>query len=461
MTRTQQIQMMLLSWLALMTALFVVAPFPGVVAVWVSGGLGLLALGFLFPDVALICAMISVVLQVENFLFFYNFNLNHDGIFASSTFHKVISLALMVPAVVRYGVRPKINQGILALTLILLASFVAATRLPALDVTQMFQTYVGLSIPLMVFNLRLNERAIDSHLAVIAWLPMMSVILGYMAQFAGLSTLDGVQWQAFAPEEMTGAHRLAGINIPAALAALAYVSFFVSVYQAILYRKNGYYGMAVVALLITVLSGSRGPLGAELLFSGLGVAFASRRELPGSMKINFAVVGAVVLVVGLALYWPNLQGRFAGGTTATGDTEVLNTSGRSQIWQVEFDAWQKNPAFGRGLGAGAIILLDSTWGNLVQARATHNEYLRLLLDGGIFGLVAYILGFAALIITECRGMGATAKRLTFTLFLSFAIWSFFDNTISSSWTLIEFYAVALLLFQNRLYEQKLRRLESS
>jgi O-antigen ligase len=207
---------------------------------------------------------------------------------------------------------------------------------------------------------------------------------------------------------------------------------------------------------ITVLSGGRGPLGAEILFAGLGIFTSSDRELRGSVKVNFAIAGAIVLALALALYWPNLSARFAETQTATGQSEAFNTSGRSQIWDVEFAAWQKSLVFGRGIGAGAVILLDSTWGNLVEARATHNEYLRLGLDGGIFGLLSYLIGFTLLIVRECRGTSTTTKRLTFTLFLAFGIWSFFDNTISSSWTLLTFYAVALLLFQARLVERRRR-----
>jgi O-antigen ligase len=459
MIRALQIRMMLLSWLALLTAVFAVAPEHGMQFVWISAGLGAVGLAFLFPDAALILSMGSLMLGFENFLFFYNFNLNHDGIFASSTFHKALSLALLIPAIARYGLRPQVNYGILALTAMLIASFVAATRLPTLDDTQMIQTYVGLSIPLIVFNMRFNPRSIDSHMAILAWLPVLSIALGLLAQWAHLMSLDGIPWNIFELELMTGSNRLAGVNIPAALAALAYVSFFVSIFQAVLYGKKGYYAMAAIAFLITVLTGGRGPLGAEILFAGLGITISSNRELGGRVKINFAITAALVIALALALYWPNLAARFGSGETATGQTEVLNTSGRSQIWDVEFAAWQKNPVFGRGMGAGAVILLDNSWHNLVAARATHNEYLRLLLDGGIVGLISYFLGFVFLIVRECRDTGTTAKRLTFTLFLSFAIWSFFDNTISSGWTLITFYAVALLLFQARLAERR-RQLEA-
>jgi O-antigen ligase len=252
---------------------------------------------------------------------------------------------------------------------------------------------------------------------------------------------------------MTNSYRLSGINIPSGIAAIAYIAFFISIYQAILYKKNGYYGLAVVAFIITLLAGSRTPLAAEILFAGVGIFISSSKELGSRVKLNVGVAGAAVIVVAMGLYWPTLAQRFQ---SPDGNGDVINTSGRSDIWDIEYTAWQKNPMFGRGIGAGAVILLDEARLNLVEARATHNEYLRLLLDGGIFGLLAYIAGFAALILRDLQGTSSTTKRLTASLFLSFAIWSFFDNTISSGTTLETFYAVALLLFQARLHQRRER-----
>jgi O-antigen ligase len=287
---------------------------------------------------------------------------------------------------------------------------------------------------------------------IMAWLPILSVVLGLFAEWAGLLSADGERWGVFLFEYMTSSYRLQGINIPSGIAAIAYIAFFISIYQAILYKKNGYYAMAVVAFVITMLAGSRTPLAAEIIFAGLGIFISSGKELGGRVKLNVGVAGAVVLVLALALYWPTLSQRFMN---PVGNTDVVNTSGRSDIWEIEYTAWQKNPMFGRGIGAGAIILLDEARLNLVAARATHNEYLRLLLDGGIFGLIAYLFGFAALILRDLRGTSSTTRRLTASLFLSFAIWSFFDNTISSGTTLQTFYAVALLLFQARLHQRRL------
>jgi O-antigen ligase len=252
---------------------------------------------------------------------------------------------------------------------------------------------------------------------------------------------------------MTDSYRLSGINIPSGIAAIAYISFFISIYQAILFKKNGYYATAVIAFIITLLSGARTPLGAEILFAGLGIFMSSSKELGGRVKLNVGIAGAAVLVVALGLYGGTLAQRFA---STGGNGDVVNTSGRSEIWDIEYTAWQKNPVFGRGIGAGAVILLDEARLNLVEARATHNEYLRLMLDGGIFGLLSYLIGFGMLIARELKGTSTTTKRLTYSLLLSFAVWSFFDNTISSGTTLETFYALVLLLFQARLVQRRER-----
>ena len=440
----------LAAWLGFVTLVALIMPEK---ALFLLIGTTVAALGFaafLFPGLALILGMISSMISVENFLFFKNFTLNNDSFLNSSSFHKVILLALMMPAILRYGLKSRMNPVIMALVMMFLATFVFSTRLPGLDNAQVLQTLVGLAMPFIVFNMRLKPQWVDSHLTILAWFPIISIVLAYGAEFAGLKDTLGGSWANIRFEAFTGAYRMGGINIPASLAALAFVGFVISIFQAVLYQKKGYYGLAGLMVLITVFTGTRAPLAVEIIFAGLGILISSNQDLRASAKLNFGIIGAVLLAVILIAYWPNLEARFV----RQGSGEGLNTSGRTQIWDIEYQAFEQNPLFGRGLGAGAIILLDQEWQNLKEARATHNEFLRLLVDGGIVGLSAYLVGLFLLIRPECRGVNKTAGRLICVLFFAFAIYSFTDNTISSNYTLIFFYAVALLLYQAQLAAQR-------
>lgn len=433
-------------WLGLLTVVTFAMPHNMMMLVALTAACALVILAFLFPGASLILAIFTIPLSVENFYFFLIFNQNYPTFLASTSFHKIITLGLMVPAILRYGIKPKPNPVILALLLTFSMTFVFADRLPGLDNAQVVQTLVGLTMPYIIFNMRLQPHWIESHLRIIASLPFVSIGLGYAAEFAGLLAVNGLPWTAWGQEVGTGAYRLRGINIAAGLAVYGYIGFVISLFQAVLYKKKGYYIIAGLMVVITLLTGTRGSLAAEIAFAGLGILIASNRDLRGSAKMNFAIIGGIIISLAFIAYWPNLEARF----TSSYESGQINTSGREMIWEINYDAWQQNPIFGRGLGAGAIVLVESEWESLRSARATHNEYLRLLVDGGIVGLSAFIIAMIALIVNECRGIAETAKRMTFAFFVSFALYSFTDNTISSPTTVTTFFVVALLLYQARL-----------
>ncbi len=131
-----------------------------------------------------------------------------------------------------------------------------------------------------------------------------------------------------------------------------------------------------------------------------------------------------------------------------GDTAgvIVNLSGRALIWRYFLEAIDVNVWFGRGIGTGAMLLVDD---DRVSSAAAHNEYIRLLVDAGIFGLVVFIVGFVLWIRSNLRWMNRDERVLMISFVVALALYSLTDNTLTSPPTLVMFFAIALLFARAR------------
>jgi O-antigen ligase len=151
-----------------------------------------------------------------------------------------------------------------------------------------------------------------------------------------------------------------------------------------------------------LLSGSRGGLFAflaEIIFLVLlTTGTKSRSNL--ALKLGLAVL-LFVAVIGGAI--------FVGGDTSltrvveTAATDDL-TTGRSNIWGVTLDVIKGNLPFGAGFGAfGVAYTPYDSMSGLERVEQAHNDYLQVLADAGIVGLLIggfllfriFVLGRAA------------------------------------------------------------------
>ena len=130
---------------------------------------------------------------------------------------------------------------------------------------------------------------------------------------------------------------------------------------------------------------------------------------------------------------------------ATGGVTV-NLSGRALIWSIFLDAIDVNVWFGRGIGTGAVLILRP---DRISILAAHNEYIRLLADAGIFGLVVLIAGFVLWIRSDLHWMGRDERLLMMSFIFTFALYSLTSNTLSSQPTLVIFFVITLLFARAR------------
>jgi O-antigen ligase len=80
---------------------------------------------------------------------------------------------------------------------------------------------------------------------------------------------------------------------------------------------------------------------------------------------------------------------------------AINWEGRQMFWIVVFDAFRSSPVFGLGLGASSFILAVQF--PIFQNPVVHNDYLRLLSDTGLIGVLLFTLALGAWLLVAVRG----------------------------------------------------------
>jgi O-antigen ligase len=142
-------------------------------------------------------------------------------------------------------------------------------------------------------------------------------------------------------------------------------------------------GLMGIALL---LSGSRGGL----------VAFLAEIFLLAILTTNTRSYGQIVLKIGLAvlLIVVIIGGSiFIGGESSlTRFADTANskdvTTNRTHIWSVTLDVIKENPIFGAGIGAFDVAYAKhDTFNGVERVEQAHNDYLQVLADAGIVGLI--------------------------------------------------------------------------
>jgi O-antigen ligase len=109
----------------------------------------------------------------------------------------------------------------------------------------------------------------------------------------------------------------------------------------------------------------------------------------------------------------------------------IRLTGREILWFLAFKGFLKNPLFGNGLGYSNLLIKTNT----VIIEQVHNDYLKLMSDVGIIGLLLYINLFTFMVYQAIKIYKANPEtKFNFSLFVStviqIMIFSMTDNVIS-------------------------------
>ena len=302
-----------------------------------------------------------------------------------------------------------------ALAVMALLSFGPADSHPELTPLQVFRSFIALSTTWILLAARRTPQDAERQVFVLMALPLLDLVAGVLLWSVGLNEM--------VRHEYTGAWRLQGASIPAHLGILGGVGVGAAVHAWSMGRRGAGL-LAAVNLTIVVLTGTRTAIALSLVVVVAGLVGRARLlRLRPRRFLPAATAYAVLLgVVGYA-YFPALRDRFFGNPMEA----VVNTSGRTEAWDFYWGVAQVEPLFGRGLGAGTV----ANTGQLPSAfTVPHNEYLRLLVDGGWVGLALY-LGTAAIAVAPLVRRTGTAGSRAGVAIGVWAVYCLVDNALST------------------------------
>jgi O-antigen ligase len=179
-------------------------------------------------------------------------------------------------------------------------------------------------------------------------------------------------------------------------------------------RRGGLLAAAAIALIVVSLS--RGEMAAALLLLSLNWL------KPGGIG-RVIVAACTLLLLGLGLYFATqhvsaLHTRFYGGDQEHVDGLTVNTEGRAGVWQATWDRWTTSPIVGHGPGDADRV------SELQGLDHPHNDYLRILDDGGLIGLALWLAGYFELLRQARRAdresRSPTDRRVAWAAFLVLA-----------------------------------------
>lgn len=192
-------------------------------------------------------------------------------------------------------------------------------------------------------------------------------------------------------------------------------------------------GLLSALLILTIAASlSRTALVAAILIAAL--AWTRPRGARGAIRTAALVGAAALALLAMVLLFAPLRERVTKGDLVSVAGEVsVNTSGRIEIWRVVWTSYLEAPITGQGAGSAEVDLAQVGPPSFDHP---HNDYLRVLHDYGLVGLLLLVSGIGALFFECWRDWGRTTDRtegrfhLAACLVLSaFAITMVTDNTL--------------------------------
>jgi O-antigen ligase len=311
----------------------------------------------------------------------------------------------------RYGVRRTINWPILALILVLGLNLAFGNLHPKLTLAFMLGSLAVLALPFAFTQVVLAPGSRPIYAAVIMLTPLLSVVLAVLLDVADIRPLTLLGWSNHA--------RFEGATGNAAVFAMLGFSGLVVALHESTRPGRGYAGpLAALNFVLVVITITRMAVLASLVFA-LAYALLSedlRAQWRAHRTQALLILG--VAIGALALCWQTVEGRMF-----VGPDDEINMPGRQDLWPFYYQEFLFSPIVGRGLGAGFVAAAD--W--LPGLTAPHNEYLHLLVNGGVVGFVL-VAGAIVLWYRDLLRLAAPGDRpCLLALIPAIALYSVTDN----------------------------------
>jgi hypothetical protein len=341
--------------------------------------------------------------------------------------HQTLLVLALAANALHYGLRRSVNWPVLALLATFVLSLAFGNLHPKLTLPFMLESLALLALPFAFTQVVLEPGSRRVLALTIMLLPLLSVALGGLLQLLGLR-------EVFSYERWVGEwYRLPGaVDDAATFAVLAFAGFAVALHEATRPGRRFAAPLAVLNFVLVVLSGTRMAIAAcAVLAFAYALLSEGLRDLVRQNRGKTLVAGGVVAAAFVA-YWPTLMWRMYGGEPGN-----LQISGRDQAWSFFYGEFLRSPLFGRGIGAALVAARD--WLQDWAFPLPHNEYLRLLVDGGIAGCALVALAIALWYRSLLEVASPNDRTFLFALLPAVGLYAITDNVLSYS-TALALYA---------------------
>ncbi|HTI03155.1 MAG TPA: O-antigen ligase family protein [Acidisoma sp.] len=330
---------------------------------------------------------------------------------------KAVGLVLVLLCVLRYGPRLPLANPALAFPA-MAAVGVLHGLWPGLTAMDSVRSLAGSVAPFAFSFARLSTGWCRAVIRSVIVAPFVILGFGACLAAAGLRPLYILE---------DGALRLGASGHPAFLAGFTLTSLYALLLELVRERQRFALVLLSGDLMILLATGARAPLALAAVLIFLVTAFVRAPAWPWAARIPLLLAGFAAPA--LAVFAAPLLG-FVRLLSLAEQGDMTSLSNRNLIWPVYEAAFLRSPWFGWGTGAGKIVVPVGTplW-HLLGTNAAHNEYLRIAVEGGGFGLALLLLLFILWWQRGLRGMSRPERQVMILVLLAFGVHSATDNTL--------------------------------
>jgi O-antigen ligase len=401
--------------------------------VWATAGLGAFLLtSYRWRTLVLLLTILSFAVAPE---YHWDFEIAGLGLGAVQ---KLLLIAAILMNAVRFGLRVFWNWPILALSAILLATFVFADLHRHLTASLIIKSFASMVLPWVFAHVVLQPGSRKVYTAALCLTAPVSILIGVLA---------GLQSPAGEFETFGDVIRLRGAGSPATLGVLGFAGVVFSLYEGIRAGRSQFFFLGAINLAILSLSGARMAILAACIVLLTYVALSPNARAMLVRHRTAVLQGAAVASAGLLIGIPSM---FTRSTTQGSGL----TTGRIEVWALYFQEFLLAPIFGRGIGAGHVAAVD--WFANEAMRAPHNEYLHILVVGGVVGFVLFFGAVFCWARSVLRLLRKREDQLFFgALLLGLAIFAVTENILTMSNALVVYAYIAVMLTRSaRTYSRR-------
>ena len=126
----------------------------------------------------------------------------------------------------------------------------------------------------------------------------------------------------------------------------------------------------------------------------LVTAFRGRRQSTRVLRLSALIALTIGISAWTVMNVPSIQDRLFSGDQFQGFGFTLNTEGRAVLWRWVLDDIATSPWLGHGAGHATNVIRTAA----LTAGEPHNDYLRILDDFGLVGLVLWLISIVSVIV---------------------------------------------------------------